>query len=443
MWQSKWLTIILLNLWPFGALADILVQEVDAAGLQAWLVEDYHVPAMEIRLTFTDAGYASDPPDKQGRAAMAGAMLLEGAGDRDVRAFYRAMEDKAIDIDVKVDLDGLSISVKTLAEHRETAFELVSDMLLRPQLNAQRMEDVKRRFEASRRRQEESPYYLGGRALKQAAYGTHPYAQEKLGDAASVQALTEADLRHYIQHYLTKEHALIAVVGAIEADELRRLMKHYLPALPDAMQRETDIQPVTLPDTPIEIHVEKQLPQTVLMFTKEGISRDDPNYYAAYVLNHIVGGGSTLVTRLGEQVRKKRGLTYGIGTSFSHDTYSDRWVGYLATKHETAQQAREVIIQTLADVARQGVSEEEVREAVQYITGSFPLNVDSNAEIASYLIGIQLHNLGKDYLTRRNAYFEAVTREDVNAFAKTLMKPEGLLWVSVGKSLSQEEPVHE
>lgn len=439
MRQTKWMALLAcLLLWPAAALAELQVQEVTAAGMTAWLVEDEHIPAFELRLVFRDAGYASDPADRQGRAALGAALLSEGAGGRDAAAFQRALESKAIRVDASISRDTLTVSLLSLREHREAAFALLADMLLRPMLAEASIGEVKRRFAARQRKLEESPYYLAGRAFRKAAYAGHPYAQDKLGDAQSLEALSREDVMTWLHTRLGKDAAVLSVVGALQPDELAALMREHLDALPREVATDARLKPVGLPKEPLALHVDKTLPQTVLLFVKEGIARDHPDFYAAYVLDHIVGGGSTLITRLGKVLRKERGLTYGVNTSLELDAYAQRWAGALATRHETAAEAKSAVQAVLRETARNGVSAEEVTDAIRHITGSFPLKIDSNSEIASYLTGMQLYALGLDYLAKRNAYFEAVTPEAVNRLAADFIAPGDCHWVSAGPSRPSE-----
>lgn len=427
---------------PLTAHAEAEVQEVHAGGVTAWLVEDHHVPALQVIVAFKEAGYASDEQQKQGRAALATAMLLEGAGERDALAFHQAMENKAISIATSLSNDIVQLSMRSLSEFGEDAFTLLGDVLLHPRYDNDRMADVKAQIRAARMRQQESPYYLAGQAFDKMAYGPHPYANEKLGSEETVAALTREQLLDYHQRFFTKDNIVISVAGDIDADTLKDYLKLAFGDLPKHLKADHPISPVTLPDQALSQHIAKALPQTVILFGQQGIMRNAPQFYAAYVLNYIVGGGS-LTSRLGEEVRKARGLTYGINTNLHVEQQAASWQGLFATKSESVKEARQAAREVLEKVQKEGVTQAERDHAVQYITGSFPLQIDSNAAIAGYLSVMQLYDLGKDYLKNRNAIFESVTLDQINHLAKNWLKPEQMLVITVGDVVPQASPATE
>lgn len=418
------------------------VQEVKADGLMAWLVEDHHLPVIEMQMVFKQAGSITDAIETLGRAELAGAVLTEGAGDLDSGAFHRALENKAIGIDVSVGRDHLQISLKTLSEHKETAFALLGDMLLRPRFDEASIDEAKARFAIARRRQQESPYYLAAEAFNQKAYVHHPYAREALGTAETMARIKTADLHAYQKDYVSKANAVISVSGDITAEQLQQLMSRQFGALPEA-SKQPDLDYAHMPAKAFDIALDKQLPQTVWYFVRDGVLRDDPYFYAAYLLNHIVGGGSSLTSRLGEEVRKKRGLTYGIGTSLNQSLYAKRISGAVATQNDTAEETKQAIEDVFSHVQSEGVSEAELRSAKDYVKGSFPLKVASNAGVASYLTAMQLYDLGRDYFDKRNTLFEAVTLQQVNEAAKMLYHSDQWSWVRIGGKTALQKPKEE
>jgi zinc protease len=173
-------------------------------------------------------------------------------------------------------------------------------------------------------------------------------------------------------------------------------------------------------------------PQSVALFGHEGIGRDDPDYFAAHVLNHVLGGGG-FESRLMDEVREQRGLTYGIGTSLVPKDHAALWLGSVASANETVAEAIGVVRDIWADVATNGVTDAELDSAKTYLTGEYPLRFDGNAEIASILVGLQMIGLPRDYVVNRNAYVEAVTSEDVQRVAGRLMDADALTFVVVGE----------
>jgi zinc protease len=173
------------------------------------------------------------------------------------------------------------------------------------------------------------------------------------------------------------------------------------------------------------------VPQSQVVFGEAGLARDDPDYYAAYVVNHILGGGG-FTSLLTEEVREKRGLAYSVYSYLYPLDHAPIWLGGLGTSNRSVEEALRLVRQEIERVARGEISQERLDDAKTYLTGSFPLRLTSNDQIAQTLVGMQVDDLGIDYLDRRNAYIEAVTLEDARRVAQRLYHPDDLLMVVVG-----------
>lgn len=433
LWRAL---LISLCLWCFAsatsaAMPTVTVERV--SGLSVWVSPYHALPIIEMQLVFKGAGYASDPKAKQGRAMLAGALLKEGAGSRDAAAFARALEEKAIELSVAVDRDNVIVSLKTLTEHRQAAFELLADMLRFARFDAASMDKIKRQMQVQRAQQAESPHYLAQRAYEQAAYPHHPYAQDALGSEQSMNALTALELKDYMQRAFSKDALLVSLAGDIKPSDARRLISGYLGELPAEQTLEHRVSAVTYPPAPFDVSVQQQLPQSLLLFARPSIARNDANFYAAYILNHILGGGA-LTSRLGVDLREENALTYGISTWLEAAPNESRWAGMMSTKNESVTRAKERIRFVLSQLAAKGMSDAELQTAKHYITGSYPLQIDTNGGVVSFLSQMQLHSLGEDYFAKRNAYFDAVTLEQINALAKAWLDASAWSWVTVGGS---------
>lgn len=435
------LLLSLLIVWVAGAArAEVTVQEVSAGGLTAWLVEDHHIPALTVRMVFRDAGTASDVAPFHGRAGLFADMLTKGAGTRDEQAFTKALESKAIRLSTDASRDSLSVHMQTLTDHQEAAFSLLGDMLQRPRFDAGRLEEARARALSRLRQAQESPYYRGQLKWNRLAYGDHPYANPPLGTQAGIEALRTEELRRFHRHYVTRENAVMAVVGAIDAETLADLMAASLAGLPADFKPDRAVEHTTVAAAGTHETIAMDIPQRVVLFGGAGITREDEDFYAAYVMNHIIGG-MTLTSRLGEAVRKEQGLSYHIGTNLDTSLHAAAFTGSFATKAAEAARALKTTKETLHAFAVNGTTAAELAQAKGFITGSFPLAIDNNNSIAHYLIGMQLYDLGKAYLNRRNDYFEAVTLEAVNRVAKRLIHPEKLIIVQAGQvNPPQPEP---
>jgi zinc protease len=184
--------------------------------------------------------------------------------------------------------------------------------------------------------------------------------------------------------------------------------------------------------------IERDQPQSMAVFGGPGIMMDDPEFFPAFVMNYILGGGS-FASRLMEEVREKRGLAYGVSTSIVSLDYAGFFYGSVATENQRIAESLGIIKSELSRMADDGVSAEELTNAKTYLTGSFPLRFDSNSSIANQLVGYQLVGRPIDYINTRNAMVEAVTLDQVNKAAKRLLDPETLTIVVIGKPVGLGE----
>lgn len=223
---------------------------------------------------------------------------------------------------------------------------------------------------------------------------------------------------------------LIGVVGDITAEELGPLLDRTFGGLPEKVRR-PELAMTTPADTGHVEVVHQAIPQSQVMFGGAGIARDDPDWYAAYVLNYVLGGGG-LTSRLSDEVREKRGLAYSVYSSLYPLDHAALHIGGVGTRNESVGEALQVIRDELQRVYDDGISAEELRDAKTYINGSFPLTLTSSGRIASLLVAIQRNELGIDYIEQRPALIDAVSLDDVRRVARRLLRPQDMLVVVVG-----------
>lgn len=408
----------------------VVVQRVTTAGIEAWLVEDHANPLISVHVAFR-GGAAADPDGKEGLARMASALLTEGAGELDSQAFQLRLEDLAVRLDATADLDTVSVTLQTLRDVHEVAFGLLRLALTEPRFDAEPVERVRRQMQAAVRRARESPGAETSRAFYAALFPNHPYGRPASGTEASLAAIETADLKGFVESRLAQEVMVIGVVGAITPDELKSLLEDTFAALP-ARAVPIDVPSVKPAADGDTIVVERPFPQSTIAFGQPGLARNHPDYYAALVVNHVLGGGS-FVSRLFQQVREERGLAYSIYSSLVPFDHSALLLGRASTANAQAGDTIALIRQEWQRMAEQGLTPEEVAEAKTYLTGSFPLNFTSSDRIAGILTAMQHLDLGIDYLQRRNTLVEAVTLEQANRVARELLRPKQLTMVVLGR----------
>ncbi len=394
------------------------VVEVEApGGVRAYLLREPTTPFVSVRFAFEDAGALRDPAERAGLAHMASGLLDEGAGPHDSQAFRRLLEDNAIRLAFDADRDTFAGELKTLNETRELAFELLRLSLTEPRFDEEPTERIRAQILADLRRRETDPNDRAGRAWFRRAFPDHPYGRSVRGTPETVAAITREDLLGLVRIRLARGNLHIGVAGDITEEELARLLAATFGDLPDrpAPARIDEATP-----TASGMVVERlPVPQSVVVFGHAGIDRHDPDFYAAYVANYILGGGG-FSSRLTEEIREKRGLVYGVYTYLLDLVHSPLWMGGLATSNAQVARALELVERERRRMAEGDIDAQSVADAKTYLIGSFPLRFTSNDGVARMLATISLQRLGRDYLERRNALIEAVTLEDVRRVSTRL-----------------------
>jgi zinc protease len=402
---------------------------VSPGGIEAYLLSEPSIPFLSLSLQFR-GGAALDPAGKEGLAYMVSGLLDEGAGDLDSQAFRTELEDLAIRLSFDTGRDEFSGQLKTLNQHRERAFELLGLALSAPRFDPEPVERIRNQIQAGLRRQAEDPDYLASLTWFETAFPHHPYGRPGHGTVESVGAITTDDLHGFVARRLAKDDLVIGVAGDITAAELGPLLDRAFGKLP-AKSTPYEIA-MAKPKGGDTVVVRKNVPQSQVLFGEVGLARDDPDFYAAYVANHILGGGG-FASRLTEQIREKRGLAYSVFSYLYPMDFAPLWLGGLGTANAAVGEALRLVRQQVADMAKGDISESALDDAKTYLTGSFPLRLTSNDSIANMLVAMQVDHLGINYLDKRNGYIQAVTLDDVKRVAARLFHPDRLLTVVVGE----------
>jgi zinc protease len=403
-------------------------QVVSPGGIQAYLVSEPSIPFLSMSIHFK-GGSALDPVGKEGLAYMVSGLLDEGAGALDSQAFRTELEDLAIQLSFDAERDGFTGELKTLTEHRDRAFELLRLALTEPRFDAEPVERIRNQIAASLRRSSEDPDYLASLTWFETAFAGQPYGRPVRGTLESVAGLEVGDFRAFVASRLARDNLIIGVAGDVGAEELGVLLDRAFGDLPATS---APFALATMAPQGGQTVVERRdVPQSQVMFGEAGLARNDPDYYAAYVVNHVLGGGG-FTSLLTEEVREKRGLAYSVYSYLYPLDHAPVWLGGLGTANGSVDEALGLVRQEIGRLAGGEIGQEQLDDAKTYLTGSFPLRLTSNDGIARTLVGMQLDDLGIDYLERRNAFIEAVTLEDARRVAARLYHPDALLVVVVG-----------
>ena len=405
------------------------IQVVEAGPFSAWLVEDHSVPVVSVSWSWP-GGASADAPGREGTAAMAAAMLTEGAGDLRALAFADALRDSAIGLSFSAGRDSFEGSFRCLADALPEALRLAKLAMTAPRMDADALERVRARAIAGARTQLETPRGQAGRAFWAAAFPDHPAGRPAHGTAESLAAIPPEALRDSLTAQLRRDGLLIGVSGAIRPAQLAALMQDLFGALPAGM-------PATPPPLPAFTAFGRQVvavpgPQSQIVFGQPGIAPQDPDWEVAQVVLRVLGGGG-FSSRLMEAVRVQRGLTYGIGVGLDTLFGGGVVTGAFATENGKVAEALEVTRGVWSDLARQGPTEGELEEAIAYLTGSLPLQFTDSRRIAATLLAMRRNNRPIDWLAGRNDRLRAITRPDAVRFAAALLKPESLAVTVAGQ----------
>ncbi len=421
------------------AWAEVEVQDITSpAGITAWLVEDHSIPFTALELRFR-GGTSLDAPDKRGAVYLMTALIEEGAGELDARAHARAVEGLAASFDYDASDDAVSVSARFLTENRDPALALLRDTIHAPRFDPDAIERVRAQLIASRESATKDPDDIARTALNQMIFGDHPYGSDGEGTVESVAALTRDDILAAYDAVFARDRLYVSAVGDITPEELGRVLDDLLADLPEAGAPLPAPATVTIPGG-VKV-VDFDTPQSVAVFAQHGIARMHPDFFAAYVLNEVLGSGS-FESRLMQEVREKRGLTYGVYSYLAPRDLAAVYLGSVASGNDRIAEAIRVIREEWSKVASEGISAEEVDSAKTYLTGAYPLRFDGNGPIARILTDMQMQGLPADYITTRNDKVNAVTADDVNRVAAELLDPDGLQFVVVGRPVGLVETVN-
>ena len=403
-------------------------QVVSPGGIEAWLVETHALPIISVEFAFA-GGTAQDPPDLPGVATFVSVTMDEGAGDLDSQAFQGLLQEYSISLYYSAGTDYFYGALRTLTEDADLAFRLLRLSLMEPRFDEEPVERMRSDLLASINAQRSDPYAIAGKTMLEALLPDHPYGRPRDGTMESVAAITADDLRAYRAKVFARSELHITVVGDIDAATLAARLDELfgaLPAEPDLMPI-PDIEPVE----GVRIDVPMDIPQTSIQFATAGIAWDDPDIFAAIVADYILGGEG-FSSRLFNELRERRGLVYGVGTNWFWLEHTQALFGSTQTRSDRSDEALAVMEEELRRFIAEGPTEAEVERTKDYLIGSYPLGFTTSGEIANRLLGIQLDDLGIDYVNRRNALVAEVTAEDVRAVLQRILAGHELTVVRVG-----------
>jgi zinc protease len=414
---------------PPAADATTIERIVSPGGIEAWLVQEPSVPLIALDFAFR-GGADQDPVDKPGVASMATSLLDEGAGEYDSKTFHERIEAKAIQLGFSAGRDHAAGSLRTLSANQDEAVELLRLALTAARFDASDVERIREQTLSGLRRETTSPNEIASKRWWSTAFPGHPYGRPVRGSIQSVPTINVSDLKDYMRRVFARDTLKIAIVGDIDAAAAGKLIDKAFGDLP--AKGNLVAVPVVAPQgLGQKIAIDLDVPQSVLMLGGVGIPRHDPDFMAAFVVNHVLGGGS-FSSRLYREVREVRGLAYSVFSTLIPLDHASLFMTGTATRGDRAVETLEVLESEIHRLAESGPTEDELTKAKSFLTGSFGLRFDTSGKIAEQLVQLQLDDLGIDYIDKRNSLVEAVTMADVKRVAKRLLDG-GMLITVVGR----------
>ena len=427
--------LMLFTLQTASAAPEIQVWETQH-GVPVYFVEAHEIPMVQVSMGFK-AGSANDPTDKLGLSSLMSQMLTMGVEGMGQDALAEAIGSTGAQIGASSDADKVVASFKSLSEAGifQKASELFGKTLSKPTFNPDVLERERARRLVGLERQKQSPGVMAGKAYAATLFPDHPYGLPASGDESTLAAIDQSDLVAFHQKYIVQSNLVVAVVGDMTRPQVESWVDGLLASIP--LGRLAGDVSVPMVPAASEQFISFDSQQSTILIGHQGIPRGHPDFIPLIVANYILGGGG-LVSILADELREKRGLTYGVSSGFSRMVSSGSFTIRLQTRNDKRDEAVGLVRDVLGEFVENGPSEEQVQNAVKHLAGSFPLSTDSNSKVGRILMAIAYYGLPVDYLQTYIAELEAVDLKRVNQVVKQHMRPEDLIQVVLGGSVTEE-----
>jgi zinc protease len=405
-------------------------REVLPDGLVLLHAERSGLPVVRVVLAIK-AGSIAEPSEKAGLANLTADLLNEGTARRSSKEISDEIEFVGGELSASGGADYITVTLSVLKKDVDLGFDLLSDIVLNPAFSDAEIKRRKAVIKSSIIQQKEEPGIVASKAFMKAVFGDHPYGRPVEGTEESLNAISRQDIIDFHREYYVPNNAILSVAGDITSGELRSLLDRYFKdwAKKDIAEKPLPaLKPVVGPQV---IKIDKDLTQSNIILGHLGIKRENPDYYALSVMNYILGAGG-FASRMMDNIRDNKGLSYDVHSFFSANKWGGSFQAGLQTKNRTANIAVHEILKEMERIRTEPVTDKELIDAKSYLTGSFPLRIDSNSKIASFLTAVEFYSLGLDYVDRYKKLIESVTKDDVLRVAKQYLNAKDYVLVLVG-----------
>jgi len=429
--KKFFLILFFLFFYNFNNLNALDIKEVNYyKNKKAWLVNDNNLPIVAIKLAFK-AGSGIDLKGKRGTANLTASLLDEGAGNYSAKEFKKVLADNSITLNFSITQDNFYINLYTLKENLGLSFQLLDLALTKPTFKLEEINRIKSNIKLILEDSYKDPDEIGSRLFREILFEGHPYEFDTLGVSEDIDKITKKDLENFLENNLRIENLYIAASGDINEYELKKYLKEYFKKF-DKKNKITSNIPIHKKKIEPKVFLHKKdLKQSSIIFAGEGISRNDPYFYSAYIMNYILGGGG-FFSKLTTEIREKRGLVYSVYSYlYRYDKY-DFFSGGAETSNENVDKVIKIIKEELMKVKREGVTEEELKNAKNYLINSYVLRLDSNNKVASILLNTQMDGLNIDFFEKRNDYINSVSLESIKKIANRILDDSQIFFLVIG-----------
>ncbi len=399
-------------------------------GLKIWFVHTPNIPVISAAIAFKNAGVASDPKGKSGLTMLLAELLQEGVGEMPATAYKKYLLEKNITMTIGASSDTFNIAFRSVKENAQDVFDLLKQTLTQPRFDPDAQNRAKQQILTELMQATHSENAIASDQFNQQAFPNHPYGKSLRATISELPQITVDDFKKFMADRLGRDQLVLSIAGDIDPETLKELVdKTFQPLAEKATPIDVGfVDPVC--DGTVKV-ISMDIPQSAIIFYQPGLSRQDPDFYAAYLLSKIVGDGE-FHSRLWDEVREKRGLTYGIGMDLLWHKNTHYLMGHTSTKNQSVQETLNIIKEQWRLVVEKGIREDELKFVKERLMGGYPLGFSSTGRIVALMRSYQLDGLDADFINRRNNLIEKVTLDDVNRVAKKLFQPEKLTFIVVG-----------
>jgi zinc protease len=407
-------------------------------GLVVLHSENHSLPIVMVTL-FVKAGQINEPKNKAGLTNLLAELITEGTKHRTSRDISEEIEFIGASLNASAGSDYMTVSLSVLKKDIDKGFELFSDILLNPIFPQEEIERQKALIKGVLRQKEEEPAFLAKRAFKKEVYGEHPYGRLIEGSVETIEGIKRDDLLKFYSAYFLPNNSIVSIAGDLTTDELNSLIKKYLNDWekgdlpynpPSPLFSKEGLGRFSGKKTKKVLKIDRDLTQANILLGHTGVSRCNPDYYAISVMNYILGGGG-LSSRLMRSIRENMGLAYDVDSFFAPNKEGGMFQVEAQTKNASANLVISEVLKQMERMRKEYVSAEDLSEAKAFLTGIFPMRLDTNRKIADFLAYVEFYNLGLDYVGKYPDYINSVTKDDVLRVAQKYLDPENYVLVVV------------